>query len=246
MHPLHVSVRFVGPDGGMAQLPWRTTAGELRLMEYPAVRGSPVWRGRLLAPGWWWSATTGRLIGYGSAAMRDAVMLLDRDPQVVGIACRPVEFLWEEHGRLVTHAPDLAVALAGGTLHLVDCPGRGGPSMRLADRARVVEACAQEAGWEHRFAVAADPVVTANARWRSGYRHPRCSVGISAARLRRAFPVPTALGTGTLRLGDPIATLPAVYHQLWHSLLTMDWNRPLNEETLLTASPTGRRLGGQR
>ncbi|MEU8437907.1 TnsA-like heteromeric transposase endonuclease subunit [Streptomyces sp. NPDC029216] len=235
----------MGPDGGIAQLPWRTTAGELLLMDYPAVRSFPVRRGRLLAPGWWWSTTTSRLIGYGSAAMRDAVMLLDRDPQVVGIASRPVEFVWEEQGRLVAHTPDLAVALAGGTMHLMDCSGRGGPSRRLAGRARVVEACAREAGWEHRFAVAADPVVTANARWLSGYPHPRCSVGISAARLRRAFPVPTALGTGALRLGDPIATLPAVYHQLWHGLLTMDWDHPLNEETLVTAS-AGRRLGAGR
>ncbi|MFD8978868.1 TnsA-like heteromeric transposase endonuclease subunit [Streptomyces sp. NPDC059564] len=236
----------MGPDGVVVQRPWQATAGELRPMDCPPVRGFPVRRGRRLAPGWWWSATTGRLVGYGTAAMRDTVMLLDRDPQVAGIACRPVEFVWEEQGRLVTHAPDLAVALADGAIHLVDCPGRGGPSGRLTTRTRVVEACAREAGWEHRFAVAADPVVTANARWLSGYRHPRCSVGISATRLRRAFPEPTALGRGALRLGDPIATLPAVYHQLWQGLLTMDWDRPLNEDTLVTASTAGRRLGGER
>lgn len=246
MHPRHVNVRFVWPDGVVVQLPWRTTAGELRPVDYPVVRGFPVRRGRRLAPGWWWSATTGRLVGYGSAAMRDAVMLLDRDPQVVGMACRPVEFVWEEGGRVVTHAPDLAVALADGTMHLVDCLGRGGASGRLAGRARVVEACAREVGWEHRFAAAADPVVTANVRWLSGYRHPRCSVGISPTRLRRAFPAPTALGAGALRLGDPIATLPAVYHQLWHGLLSMDWARPLNEETLVTARPAGRRRGAEQ
>ncbi|MFJ3505696.1 TnsA-like heteromeric transposase endonuclease subunit [Streptomyces sp. NPDC090135] len=227
----------------MVQLPWRTTAGKLRPIDYPAVRGFPVRRGRRLAPGWWWSATTSRLVGYGSAAMRDTVMLLDHDPQVVGIACRPVEFAWEEQRRVVTHTPDLAVALADGAMHLVDCPGRGGPSRRLTDRAQVVEACAREAGWEHRFAVAADPVVMANTRWLSGYRHPRCSVGISAAQVRSAFPEATALGAGALRLGDPIATLPAVYHQLWHGLLTMDWGRPLNEETLVSARPAGRCRG---
>lgn len=74
--------------------------------------------------------------------------------------------------------------------------------------------------------------------------HPRCSGGIFAVRLRRAFPGPTALGTGVLRLGDPIATLPAVYHQLWHALLTMARGRPLNEEALVTTSPTGRHREG--
>ncbi|MGW1771447.1 hypothetical protein [Streptomyces sp. NPDC002104] len=41
------------PYGGIAQLPWRTTAGELRPMDDPAVRGFSVRRGQLLAPGWW-------------------------------------------------------------------------------------------------------------------------------------------------------------------------------------------------
>ncbi|MFJ9648963.1 hypothetical protein [Streptomyces sp. NPDC101206] len=39
MHPRHVDVRFVGPDGVMLQKPWRTAVGELRLMECPMVRG---------------------------------------------------------------------------------------------------------------------------------------------------------------------------------------------------------------
>lgn len=241
MHPRHVDVRFVGPDGVMLQRPWRAAIGELRLMECAMVRGFPLRRGRRLAPGWWWSATTGRLVGYGSAAMRDAVMMLDQNPQVAGMVSRPLEFVWEERGRIVTHAPDLAVSMADGGIRLVDCPGSGGPSARLVGRARVVGACARDAGWEHLFADTADPVVLANARWLSVYRHPRCSVTIPASRLRAAFAKPTTLGEGALRLGDPIATLPAVYHGLWNDLLSMAWDRPLSEETPVTAVPTGRR-----
>ncbi|MET8755595.1 TnsA-like heteromeric transposase endonuclease subunit [Streptomyces sp. NPDC004667] len=246
VHPRHVDVRFVGPDGVMVQKPWRTAIGELPLMECPMVRAFPLRRGRRLAPGWWWSATTSRLVGYGSAAMRDAVMMLDQDPQVAGIVSRPVEFVWEEQGRIVTHTPDLAVAEAGGGIRLVDCPGSGGPSARLIGRARVVEACAQEAGWKHQFADTADPVVLANGRWLSVYRHPRCSVGIPAARLRGAFAQRSTLGESALRLGDPIATLPAVYHGLWNGLLSMDWGRPLSEETLVIAVPAGRRKQAER
>ncbi|MFF1343720.1 TnsA-like heteromeric transposase endonuclease subunit [Streptomyces sp. NPDC058290] len=171
----------------MLQRPWRAAIGELRLMECAMVRGFPLRRGRRLAPGWWWSATTGRLVGYGSAAMRDAVMMLDQNPQVAGMVSRPLEFVWEERGRIVTHTPDLAVSMADGGIRLVDCPGSGGPSARLVGRARVVGACARDAGWEHRFADTADPVVLANARWLSVYRHPRCSVTIPASRLRAAF-----------------------------------------------------------
>ncbi|MFD8154464.1 MULTISPECIES: TnsA-like heteromeric transposase endonuclease subunit [unclassified Streptomyces] len=246
VHLRQVDVRFVGPDGVMVQRPWRSAAGGLCLMECPMVRSFPLRRGRRLAPGWWWSATTSHLVGYGSAAMRDAVMMLDQDPQVTGMVSRPVELVWEEGGRTVTHAPDLAVALVDGSIHLVDCPGSSGPSARLASRARVAGLCAQDVGWEHRFADAADPVALANGRWLSVYRHPRCSAGIPAARLREAFASPIALFEGALRLGDPIATLPAVYHGLWHGLLSMAWDHVLSEETPVVAVPARRRREGAR
>ena len=154
--------------------------------------------------------------------------------------------MWEQRGRVVAHAPDLAVAVVGGGMQLVDCPGWEGPSERLVCKARVVGACAREVGWEHRFADVADPVVTANAWWLSGYRHPRCAVGISPARLRSAFVEPVALVEGAERLGDPIATLPAVYHGLWQGLLSVDWGRPLGEKSVVSAGPVRRRQGVRR
>src|SRR4029078_3786358 len=39
--------------------------------------------------GRWWCATTGRHVGFESWLERDHVMLLDFDPQVVGIAAQP-------------------------------------------------------------------------------------------------------------------------------------------------------------
>ncbi|MEV1025007.1 TnsA-like heteromeric transposase endonuclease subunit [Streptomyces sp. NPDC050264] len=230
----------------MVERPWRAAVEELSPLDRSVVRSYPLRRGRRLAPGWWWSATTGRLVGYGSAAMRDAVMMLDQDPQVVGLACRPVEFAWEQRGRVVAHAPDLVVAVVGGGMHWVDCPGRGGPSERLVGRARVVGACAREVGWEHRFAGVVDPVVVANVRWLSGYRHPRCAVGISPVRLRGAFVEPVALVEGAGRLGDPVATLPGVYHGLWHGLLRTDWGSPLGEGSVVGAVPVGRQKGAGR
>jgi hypothetical protein len=45
----------------------RRRGGLRRLSAADAV---PIRKGKRLAPGWWWSATTGRLVHYGSAAMR--------------------------------------------------------------------------------------------------------------------------------------------------------------------------------
>src|SRR5213594_3943040 len=41
------------------------------------------------SPGWWWSARTGRHVGYESWLERDVVMALDFDPEVVGIVSQP-------------------------------------------------------------------------------------------------------------------------------------------------------------
>ena len=58
-------------------------------------------------------------------------------------------------------------------------------------------ACGQ-AGWEFRRAGAIDPVVRANIRWLSRYRHPRCRREPAAAELLEAF-APGDAAAGRLR-----------------------------------------------
>ena len=50
------------------------------------VRGFPSYKGQRNHVGRWWTATTGSLVGYESWLERDWLMLLDFDPDVVGIA----------------------------------------------------------------------------------------------------------------------------------------------------------------
>ncbi|MFD4972432.1 hypothetical protein [Streptomyces sp. NPDC058424] len=52
----------------MRQAAWLTVAEEGAAFGSAPVRLLPVRRGKRLAPGWWWSSTTGRLVHYGSAA----------------------------------------------------------------------------------------------------------------------------------------------------------------------------------
>ncbi|MHC0433432.1 TnsA-like heteromeric transposase endonuclease subunit [Streptomyces sp. O3] len=181
------------------------------------------------------TGSDGRLVRYGSAAMRDQLMLLDRDPQVVGLACCPLEFVWRESERTVAHAPQLAARGAGGHV-LVDCPGPGGLSRRLACKADVLRRCAEEVGWQYRVAPSADPVVVGNVRWLSGYRHPRCAGGVRPGALVEAFAYPRPLAEGAAVLGDVIQTLPAVYHDLWSGGLTASLDRPLTAGTLVAAA----------
>lgn len=123
-----VEARFVDAGGQHHQMPWLQAAGEVALEDCVPVQKFPVQRGRRTAPGWWWSATTGRLVHYGFGAMRTQVMMLDRDPSVAAIACRPVELLWRGRGGVVvSHAPHLMTRLIDGSGVLVDCAGVRGP-----------------------------------------------------------------------------------------------------------------------
>ncbi|MFD0000208.1 hypothetical protein [Nocardia sp. NPDC127526] len=49
------------------------------------VRSFPSYRGQRSFPGWYWSATLGRRIGFESWVERDQLVALDFDPAVVGI-----------------------------------------------------------------------------------------------------------------------------------------------------------------
>jgi hypothetical protein len=93
---------------------WPAAAAEVVFERCPPLKPFPVRKGKRLAPGWWWSATTGQLVHYGSAAMRLHMMLLDRDPRVNGLAARPLELRWHELGKVRAHAPQLMLRLADG------------------------------------------------------------------------------------------------------------------------------------
>lgn len=234
-----MSARFVDLCGIEHEMPWLEAAGERRLEECLPVRQFPVLKGRRVAPGWWWSATNGRLVHYGFKAMRTQVMMLDHDPGVAVLACRPVELLWRGRGgRAVSHAPHLMARLTDGSGLLVDCAGRFGAGRRLVRRAAHVEAAAVAAGWHYRLVGPPSSVVEANVRWLAGYRHPRCAQG-RLPEVAECFRTPLPLLEGVRLLGDPIAVWPAVFHAVWASVLRVSLERPLHERALAVAAGPG-------
>ncbi|MFJ2136418.1 TnsA-like heteromeric transposase endonuclease subunit [Streptomyces sp. NPDC087845] len=232
-----IEARFVGAAGELQRLPWLHVAQGLALEDLRPVRMFPVRRGRRVAPGWWWSATSGQLVHYGFGAMRTQVMLLDRDPDVVSMACSPVELAWLGHGgETVVHTPHLMARLRDGSGVLVDCAGRDGVSKRLGERASEVRAVVEAAGWRYRIALPPEPVVAANVRWLSGYRHPRNGGSGRMAEVAACFARPQPLEEGVSRLGDPIAVWPAVFHALWGGVLNTNLELPLHERTVASAA----------
>ncbi|MBZ6211573.1 TnsA-like heteromeric transposase endonuclease subunit [Streptomyces olivaceus] len=239
-----LEARFVDQAGTEQRTLWLEAARGVCLEECVPVRRFPVRHGKRMAPGWWWSATNGRLVHYGSGVMRTQVMLLDWDPTVVAIACRPVELAWSERdGGWVRHSPHLMARLADGRGLLADCAGHGDISPRLSCRAAVMEAAAAAAGWQYRVLRPPDPVLAANLRWLAGYRHPRYKGGELARRAAEAFRRPRPLIEGVHELGDPIQVFPVVFHALWHGDLSAPLGVPLHERVTVTAVARGRGPG---
>lgn len=231
-----VDVRFRDLLGQVRQVPWLEAAQDVVFEDGPAMRPFPVRSGRRVAPGWWWSSTSGRLVAYGSGAMRTELMLLDRDPAVVALACQPVELVWREGGKAVGHAPQLMARLKDGSGLLVDCAARSGPSARLAARAGVMAASAKAAGWCYRLAEPPDPVLVANVRWLAGYRHPRHAAGSWMPAVVAAFGSPRPAVGAVRELGDPIAVWPVVFHALWSGVLSVRLDEPLHERAVVSVA----------
>ena len=59
--------------------------------------------------GFRWSATTGRHVGFESWLERDHAMLLDFDPDVIGLCSQPFWLRWHDGRRVRRHALDCFV-----------------------------------------------------------------------------------------------------------------------------------------
>ena len=80
---------------------------------------------------------------------------------------------------------------------------------------RVTALACGQAGWEFRRAGTIDPVLRANVRWLSRYRHPRCRREPVVAGAAGGVRGPAPLLAGAAQAGDPVAVLPVAYHLLW-------------------------------
>ena len=83
----------------------------------------------------------------------------------------------------------------------------------------------------------ADPVLAANVRWLSGFRHPRCLNTLAGSELvRRVAAGPVTVTDLAGCAGDRLAVLPALYHLLWRGVLAADLTAaPLSGRTVVRA-----------
>ncbi len=224
--------------GGRRRCELLAACWDERFEDSVAVRGFCWGAGQRHFPGWWWSATTGRHVGYESWLERDHAMMLDFDPEVSAFASQPFWLRWLEAGKARRHAPDYFARLADGTAVVVDVRADDRIEAKDAEAFEMTSRICAGVGWAYRRAGVLDPVHAGNVRWLAGYRHPRCADRQVAARLREVFACPAGLLAGARAAGDPLAVLPVLYHLLWAGVLLTDLaSAPLSTESAVTVGP---------
>jgi hypothetical protein len=229
-------VGYVTADG-VEQRIGLADAWAVRFETCRPVRRFPSYKGQKHFPGRWWSATMGGHVGYESWLERDHLMLLDFDPGVVAVASQPWWVFWtNERGQVRSHVPDYFARRVDADALVLDCRPAGRITPKDAARFDATRRACEQVGWRYHVVGASDPIVTANVRWLSGYRHPRHELADVAAALRHAFGEKTGLMAGAESAGDPIAVLPVLFHLLWRHELEADLSVPLHPDTVVATA----------
>jgi hypothetical protein len=186
--------------------------------------------------GWWYFVTTGGHVGFESWLERDHLMLMDFDPVVRAVSSQPFWLCWRDgEGRSRRHAPDFFARKADGSGVVVDVRPDERIPERDAQTFAVTAAACQAAGWEYRRVGGLDPVLVANVRWLSRYRHRRCLVPEVAAVLLEIFAAGRGLFEGAELAGDRLRVLPVLFHLMWQRQLAADLAAPLGASTVVRA-----------
>jgi len=219
---------------------WRREAlsscGGVRFEEALPVRPFRFEKGRRNFAGWWYFATAGTHVGFESWLERDHLMLMDFDPAVRAVSSQPFWLRWrDDQGRARRHAPDFFARRADGSGVVIDVRPDDRIPARDAQAFAVTELACELAGWEFRRVGELDPVLAANMRWLSRYRHRRCLVPEVAAVLLEAFAGGRGLFQGAELAGDRLRVLPVLFYLMWQRQLTADLSVPLALSTVVHA-----------
>jgi hypothetical protein len=167
-------------------------------------------------------------------------MSLDFDPDVIGISSQPFRITLPVPLPQHSHVPDYFVRRGDGSAVVLDV--RPEARVKPADRDvfQATEGLCTGVDWSYQRLGALPSVYLANLRWLAGYRHPRCSREPVATLLTDILSNgPAMLRDLTAAAGDPVTTLPTLFHLLWrHKICTDMHGRPLAKDTLISLQVT--------
>lgn len=191
------------------------------------VRTPSSWKHKRNYEGYYWAATTGSHVWFESLYERAALMRLDRDRRVVGLAAQPMWIHWS--GGLGKHAPDFFVRYRGGGGAIVDVK----PARQIDEHDAEMFGCTAELcellGWDYVVISDISAIEHRNLRFLSGYRFDRWISAPANTCLRdRAGDRRTLRGWAALLDGVCAEPLGAIYSALWWGLLEVGEDSPLS------------------
>lgn len=235
MKAADVGVTYRAGHGGTVDASLDRVAAEDVLAGLP-VREFRWYQGRRHYSGWYWSATTGRLVAYESRLELARIMLADFDPLVTAIAAQPFRLTGPGGSGTRRHVPDLLLgdAAEGVTVVDVKAPGKlGDPDVRaVMGWTRQV---AGVRGWGFEEWYGADPGLLANVSFLAGYRRPSVIDGRLVPAVLAAVGDGAPIAAVEQRAGAPAALVrPVVLHLLWSGGLVTDLGRALGSLSVVT------------
>ena len=229
-------LEFQAADGSWRREPLPSCRG-VRFEDALPVRAFRFEKGLRSFAGWWYFVTTGTHVGFESWLERDHLMLMDFDPAMHAVSSQPFWLRWrDDRGGIRRHAPDFFARRVDGSGVVVDIRPDDRIPARDAEAFAVTALACELAGWEFRRVGALDPVLVANVRWLSRYRHRRCMVPEIAGVLLEVFAGGCGLFAGAELAGDRLRVLPVLFHLMWQRRLTADLEAgPLSALTVVRA-----------
>jgi hypothetical protein len=169
------------------------------------------------------------------------MLALDRAHSTAGLSGSPfvLTFRDGDNGPVTTwrqHTPDFFVRLANGSVLVVDCRGPGVVPRRLSVGQAAMKRAAAAVGWEHEIRSPLSLGLARNLRWLAGYRHPRFArlAASHRASTRSLLPRPRALLDTATLLGDPVTTLPVLFHLVWTGAVATNLEIPLGPQSRIS------------
>lgn len=198
------------------------------------VRVPVSWKHKQNYEGFYWAATIGAHVWFESLYERAALMRIDRDDDVVGIAAQPMWIYWSRLGG--KHAPDFFVRYRDGGGVLIDVKPEPNIGEDDATTFTLTSALCAQLGWGYAVISDISAQEHRNLRFLSGYRYPRWRTGPVDVRLHEHAGDRHSL-TGWAELLDSVCEQPlgAVYSALWWGGLDFDVRTPLSLAARATA-----------
>jgi hypothetical protein len=211
------------------------------------VRTPAFFKGQSSKPGWYWMASTGRLVSYESKFERDFLMGADFAGNVTAVLPQPLRLHFERQERPKSHVPDYLLALADGGRVLVDVKGARARSKPLNQVTFTLTQRACDAlAWQFHVFTEPNPVYKQNLLFLAGYRNRRYTLldvhlpVLATVVTDQDLPVTTVVDKVAAAADLPVGVAAAVlWRGVWTKVVTVPMGVPLNGATPVSLAVAG-------